>query len=414
MREVLERLGEEAAKCAGDPVWALSDDDLVSGLDAAHRLEAAAAAAKAHLVRQIEIRGIAASQDHRGIAHWLRSRLRIDPQTARDLVQVAGAIDRYAGLDRAYSAGDVHTRQVWAIAEALDDLPADAGAEVVERAQSFLLDQAGQFEPAKLRRLGGRILEHVDPDRADADDEAALRQEEKRAHRRRAFTLAMPFEGSVRLTGYLSVEDAAVVRAALDPLCKPRTGDERTPAQKRADALVGVCRLAMNGGKLPENGGDRPQVVVTVSYDSISKELRHARLDTGETLSVKTARRMACDAKILPVLLGGAGQVLDVGRARRVADGPLRRALVARDQGCTFPGCDHPPDWCPAHHVRHWADGGATNQDNLVLLCGEHHRLIHEGDWEVRLGEDGRSDFIPPAWIDASRRPRRNIFHRRT
>jgi hypothetical protein len=370
MREMLEQLGEDAAKCAADPVWPLSDDDLVGCLDAAHRLEQAAAAVKAHVVRQIEIRDLARSQDRRGLVSWLRGRLRIDPQAARDLIEVGGAIDRYEHLDRAYSAGDIHARQVSAIAEALDELPADVGADIVERAQTTLVGLAREFEPAKLRRFGARILELVAPELADADDEAALRREEERARRRRGFTLSTPFEGSVRVTGYLPIEDAATVRAALDPLCAPRPGDERTPAQQRADALVEVCRLALSGGALPDNGGERPQLAITMSFDAVSKELRRARLDTGDSLSVSAARRIACDAQILPVLLGGSGQILDVGRSRRVAIGPLRRALVVRDQGCAFPGCDRPPRWCAAHHLRHWADGGPTDLDNLALLCG--------------------------------------------
>jgi hypothetical protein len=414
MLEALEQLGEGAAKCAGDPVWALSEEELVACLDAAHRLEQAAAAVKAHLVHQIELQGVTGSQDRRGIVRWLRGRLRLDPQAARELVELSRALYRYEHLDRAYSAGDIHTRQVSAIAEALDELPADLDADLVDLAQTELVDWARQFSPAKLRRIGTRILEHVAPDRADADEEEALRREEERARRRRAFTLSAPFEGSVRVTGYLPVEDAAIVRAALDPLCAPIPGDERTPAQQRADALVDLCRLAMSCGDLPDNGGERPQLSVTVSYDAVNKELRRARLDTGESLSAEAARRIACDAQVLPVMLGGAGQVLDVGRSRRVAIGALRRALVVRDQGCAFPGCDRPPRWCAAHHMKHWADGGATDQDNLVLLCGEHHRLVHEGDWEVRLGQDKRPDFIPPASIDPGRRPRRNMFYRRT
>jgi hypothetical protein len=151
-----------------------------------------------------------------------------------------------------------------------------------------------------------------------------------------------------------------------------------------------------------------------MSLDAVSGEVRRARLDTGEPLTADAARRIACDAQILPVMLGGQGQILDVGRSRRVATGALRRALVVRDQGCAFPDCDRPPRWCAAHHVRPWAQGGPTDLDNLVLLCGEHHRLVHEGDWEVRQSPDKRPEFIPPAAIDPARARRRNIFHRRT
>jgi hypothetical protein len=130
-------------------------------------------------------------------------------------------------------------------------------------------------------------------------------------------------------------------------------------------------------------------------------------------ISPTQAWRLACDAKILPAVLGGDGAVLDLGRTRRLFDGPLRRALVLRDGGCAFPQCDRPPRWCHAHHLTHWVDGGATCLDNAVLLCGAHHRVIHRGEWTVRLGPDRLPEFIPPAHTDPEQRPRRNTFHRR-
>jgi hypothetical protein len=180
--------------------------------------------------------------------------------------------------------------------------------------------------------------------------------------------------------------------------------------QRRADALVEVCRLALNTGDLPVNGGDRPQVTVTIPFDLLLAQLGAATLDTGERLSPAQARRLACDAQILPAVLGGEGQVLDVGQSRRLFTGPLRRALVLRDRGCAFPGCDRPHRWADGHHIRSWVDGGPTSLDNAVLLCRHHHH----SDWTVRLGHDGMPEFIPPACIDLHQRPRRNVYHRRT
>jgi hypothetical protein len=224
----------------------------------------------------------------------------------------------------------------------------------------------------------------------------------------------LPVAGAVRVSGTLTVEDAATVTAALDPLCTPPAGDTRTPAQLRADALIEVCRLALRTRELPDNGGEPPQVTVTVAFDALTASLGRGSLDTGEQLTPAAVRRLACDARILPIVLGGQGQVLDAGRSRRLATGPLRRALVLRDGGCSFPCCDRPPRWCDSHHLKSWADGGSTDLDNLVLLCGHHHRLIHQGDWTVQLGADRLPQFLPPAHIDHTRRPRRNLFHRRT
>jgi hypothetical protein len=153
---------------------------------------------------------------------------------------------------------------------------------------------------------------------------------------------------------------------------------------------------------------------VTISYDALTRSLTAATLDTGERITTATARRLACDAQLLPVVLGGSGQVLDTGRARRLATGPLRRAVIARDRGCAFPDCDRPPRWCDCHHLISWADGGRTDLDNLVLLCRRHHRLAHRRDWQVRLGHDRLPEFLPPPYVDREQRPRRNLFHPRT
>ena len=138
------------------------------------------------------------------------------------------------------------------------------------------------------------------------------------------------------------------------------------------------------------------------------------RLDSGELLSPSAVRRMACDARILPAVMGGDGQVLDLGRSRRLFTGPIRRALVLRDGGCAFPSCDRPPAWCEAHHVLSWLLGGATTVDNGVLVCRVHHRLLHEPDgWRVRLGPDRMPEFLPPTWVDPGGRPIRNPRHGR-
>jgi hypothetical protein len=325
-----------------------------------------------------------------------------------------------------------------------------------------------------------------------------LERAEQRASRDRYLSLTAEGPSSVRLHGRLDAEAAAVVRAALDPLCAPRfhtagqtiggpahdrapvaggradpahdrapvaggpadpadgrmpvwplaagawvrpvvaagvaladgrgrvspvaaggvvdaPADDRTPGQRRADALVEVCRLALASGGLPANGGDRPQVVVTVPFDPVRRALGAGALDTGERVSVETVRRLACDARILPAVLDSRGQPLDLGRERRLFTGPLRRALVLRDGGCAFPGCDRPARWCDGHHVRHWSDGGETSLANAVLLCGHHHRLIHDerAGWAVHIGLDGRPVFTPPAWLDPTQVPRRNHYHRR-
>ena len=449
---MLEQLEAAAVKCAATPAWPLSDADITDCLDIAHRLQQQTTATLLHLVRAADTRGLAHQHGCRTTAGWLRSRLHLDPHAARTLIDQAAALDRHDAIDQALSCGAVNLAQATAITCALDDLTPEVDTATTGQARTTLLGWAGQLEAAQLRKLGTRILAHVAPDIADRHDQAALARDEQRTHRQRGFTLGLPTAGAVRVSGTLTVEDAATVHAALDPLCTPQAGDTRTPAQQRADALIDICRLALRTAELPDNGGEPPQVTVTVAFDTLTTGLSHARpgpghagpghaspgpghaspgharpspghaspspghasLDTGEQLTPEAARRLACDARILPVVLGGPGQILDAGRNRRTATGPLRRALTLRDGGCTFPACDRPPRWCDSHHIKHWADGGPTDLDNLVLLCGQHHRQIHQGDWTVQLGTDRLPQFLPPAYIDHTRRPRRNIFHRRT
>ncbi|MFF5172702.1 DUF222 domain-containing protein [Micromonospora sp. NPDC000089] len=415
MRAAVAVLDEVLDGLVDAPAWPLGEAELVASLDAVHAVEQRLAAVKLALVREVDGRGLATAQGASSTAVWLRDRLRVSGRSARELVRVAAALDAGPGAVRAaVVSGAVTVEQGEAIAAAVRALPVEAGPEVADKAVTVLLDAAGRFEPAVLRRLGERVLAHVAPELAERAELAALTRAAERAWDRRHVTLADQPDGQVRLAGSLDAETAALLRAAIDPLTAPSgEGDDRSPGQRRADALGEVCRLALSTGQLPDNGGDRPQLVVATRYDVLTGQLQTGTLDTGMRLTPSVVRRLACDAAVLPAVLGGDGQVLDLGRRRRLFTGPLRRALVLRDAGCAFPGCDRPPRWCDGHHIRHWADGGHTSLDNAVLLCGHHHRLIHHGDWTVRTGTDRRPEFLPPAWLDPHQHPRRNHLHRK-
>lgn len=415
--DALAQLETLAGRCANAPTWPLTDDTLVECLDRIHQVAQTIAAAESHLVREIDRRGLPVAQHATSTPVWLRERLRIGIHTAKRMVDLATALDQRPALDAALIAGTINAEQAATVAATLTDLPADLGPDLVDQAETVLIGQASQFEPSILRKAGQRILFHVAPEIADAADAEALRRMEARAWRTRAFHLTRHGDGRVRLTGWLDEAGAAIVNAALDPLCAPRhdgEGEPRTPAQRRADALVAVCDLATRTEHLPDSGGSRPHVTVTVPYDLLHEKLGIGTLDTGERLSPTQVRHMACDAHLIPAVLDTDGQVLDLGRGRRLFTGPLRRALEIRDRGCAFPGCDRPPRWCDAHHIHSWAEGWPTSLDNGVLLCGYHHRIIHQGHWTVRMGDDQLPEFIPPAYVDPLRRPRRNLYHRRT
>lgn len=415
MLRALAQAGGAVDDCAGTSLWALSDDDLLASLDAAHVLAQRLAAVQLGLVRAVDSRGLAVARGASSTSVWLRDRLRLSSRSARQLVQLAATVDAAPQAVRdALLSGAMTIEQGRVVAETIAALPPEAGPEVADKATQLLVTWADRFDPTILSRLGERVLTHVAPDLADQAELAALEKATERALARRHVTLSEQRNGQVRLSGNLDTETASLLREAIDPLCAPAgEHDDRSPGQRRADALGEVCRLALRTGQLPDNGGDRPQLVVTVSLDELVNGVRAGTLETGTPLTPGAIRRLACDAGVLPVVLGGDSQILDVGRQRRLFNGPLRRALVLRDGGCAFPGCDRPSRWCDGHHVRHWADGGATALGNAVLLCGYHHRLIHRGDWMVRIAPDGRPEFLPPNWLDPLRVPRRNLYHRR-
>jgi hypothetical protein len=443
VREALAVMRKALDECRSQAVYGLSIDELVSCVDDIQAVAQQVAAVQLALIRQVDTLGVAAAMGATGTLAWLRDRHRISGSAASRLVKLSRALDASATAD-ALAAGAVNVEQAQVIADAVAALP----AEHRTAAEEHLVGEAACFGPRELGRLGQRIFEVVAPEEADKQALDELERAERRAwHDRGLWLTDIAGTSKVRVTGWLDQDGAATVRAALDPLCAPRSTrrtarpssdpgadpgsdtatssvtdsgndtdptDIRSAGQRRADALVEVCRLASACGELPDNGGDRPQVVVTIDYDKLRQQVGVGTFDDGSHLSAAEARRLACDAGIIPAVLGGASQLLDLGRQTRLATGPLRKALVLRDRGCAFPGCDRPPRWCQGHHIQHWSNGGPTDLGNLVLLCGYHHRLIHHSEWQVRINpKDGLPEFVPPAYVDADQRPRRNRYHRR-
>ena len=199
--------------------------------------------------------------------------------------------------------------------------------------------------------------------------------------------------------------------------------DQRTRPQRLLDGLVGACKAALAAGDLPAAGGLRPQVMATIDYRDLLERLGGGVPETRATgsnagtlmftgpVTASTVRKIACDADIIPMVLGGEGRILDVGRASRVFPPHIRKALTARDGGCTFPQCTIPAPWCEAHHINYWSRGGSTGTGNGALLCSHHHHLIHKEQWSIQI-RGGVPWFIPPRHIDPHQVPRRNRYFR--
>jgi hypothetical protein len=184
-----------------------------------------------------------------------------------------------------------------------------------------------------------------------------------------------------------------------------------------------VDRL-LRSADLPEAGGIPTTVVIVMSYtdyvtargDTGTSQAAHgrgegvARFADGSPVAASTALRWADQAEVAWCVTTPQGAVLDLYRTRRIASPSQTVALIARDGGCSFPGCDTPPSWCERHHIVAWQDGGATNLDNLTLVCRYHHRHFETGGWTCRMNADGLPVWIPPTWVDRQRRP---ILHPR-
>ena len=211
-------------------------------------------------------------------------------------------------------------------------------------------------------------------------------------------------------------DDAAMfdaVAAVVDAKAKPFTGDDdRSVGQRQAEALADACGYVLDhapAATLPACGGHRPHVNVLVRLEDLQNRARGACLDFGGVTSPEALRMLCCDANVVPIVMNGRGQPLDVGRSTRVIPDGLRRAVAARDRGCAHPGCGRPVSWSECHHIVPWDCGGETKLSNLVMLCRAHHRQVHFTEWIVRI-RDGLPEFIPPPWVDPEQRPRRRAL----
>jgi hypothetical protein len=208
-------------------------------------------------------------------------------------------------------------------------------------------------------------------------------------------------DGMYAIDGVLDPVGGAALRTALDSLAK-RLGpdDDRSHKQRMADSFVELVNHAMDEGRLPKRNGVKPYVTVTTTLEGLKNEVGvpPADLELSLPISTRTLERLACDCTISRVLLADS-MVIDVGKATRVVSAPTRRALRVRDRGCRWPGCDRQVNWTTPHHIIAWSTRrGPTNPPNLVLLCFYHHRLVHEGGWQVvKAGREFR--FVPPEQV---------------
>jgi len=312
---------------------------------------------------------------------WLRWQCNLTATVASERVAISRQMAALPTTEQAFAEGDISYRHVSLIAQTASQL----GDRFEPQAENILVDAAKELDPWRLLRAIGHLKHCLDLDGVLGDA--------NEAHGRRFLHLSQTFDGVFRIDGRFDAEGGAVLRTALDAVIGPRLeGDNRMASERRADAAVELARRQLDDGRMPEVGGQKPHLAISVDLATLSKEpgSMAAELEWSLPIPAETARRLACDAAITPVIDGEADHT------SRVLPGATRRALVARDKGCRFPGCDCPPAWTDAHHIKHWADGGPTTLDNLVLLCRRHHRLVHEEGWTLELVHNRELVAIPP------------------
>ncbi|MEV8146786.1 DUF222 domain-containing protein [Arthrobacter sp. NPDC080073] len=370
---------------------------------------------------------------------------------------------RYGEVAAALACGSIASRPATTITMALERVRPLCSSETAADMEHALTMTAAENDADFLARIARRWTDAVDQDGAEPSEEA-LR------HLQGAF-LRKPKHGLQHLEIFATQDQYEHLLTVMNTATNPRScaspvpgpGDDqvdagggsgpanapvedmpvgshgdaafldrRTRAQKLLDGLLGACKIALATGTLPSAGGQRPQIMATIDHRELLASVKEAgqltflgqsghaggadgsQQGTGSftftgPVPAATLRKIACDADIIPVVLGGQGQVLDIGRASRIFPAHIRKAITARDKGCAFPSCTMPAPWCEAHHITYWSRGGPSSADNGVLLCSHHHHLIHKEEWHIQV-QAGVPWFIPPPHIDPGQKPRKNRY----
>lgn len=307
---------------------------------------------------------------------WLRICGGLSNRDAARLARTARRLRSLPVLGRAWSSGEISGGVVQVVC-----------ANVTDRTTSTFAAQEAELVPilARLSVADATVVMRQWAARAkealEGDDDGP--DEQRRAH------LSPLLDGCGRLDATLDRDGFQVARAAMRLALGARVeGDERTPAQRRHDALVTVFAFFLDHQMTRRGGHHRPHLNLTIPLAALLAARGQGTFDDGAPLTAGDARRLACDAAVHRVITRGDGSILDYGRATRVVSAALFTVIALRDQRCRFPGCDRHATLTQAHHIHHWTNGGPTRPDNLVLLCWHHHRVIHRPGWTLKLQPD--------------------------
>ncbi|MER6942065.1 DUF222 domain-containing protein [Nocardioides sp. NPDC127514] len=370
--------------------------------DLLERLEKLQAQQAALKLRVLATAGdIAEETGAKDASGWMRTELLVDKGVARSQVRLAAAVAKYDLVAAGLAEGVVSQDKARAITQALDAIEADpsASAEDLVLAEKLLVDYAARLTANELKIVGRRILAEIDPERFEQAEAKALQREEEHAQRRTFFSSRDNGDGTIDIHARVSRAVGLRLRTLLDSLAQPRKLSAEDKGRKAPyDRLLGQAFARVietyDVDQLPRHGGHGTTVFITMSVEDLRKDLGTAALGfDGEQITAAEARRMACNADLVPVVLGTDSEILDLGRTARLAYPVQHRALRLRDQCCQAEDCDAPAAWTEAHHLKPWSEGGRTSLANMVLLCASDHRRIHDPDYAYERLPDGRIRF---------------------
>jgi hypothetical protein len=391
-----------------DPVF-MSPHDQAKALTELHRQRTRLEALELKVLAAADRNGVGVDTGPQvgatSTAAWLAQMTLADRPTVAAKVKLARALDSdHLQVAAGLAAGDYSVEHAIVAVHALVDLATDLPIDLdpgldpgldpdlglVARAEKTLVEEAAHLTPRQLRTVGRHLLEVVAPDVAEQRDRDRLDRADAAAFA--TARLAMRSLGDGTTQGWFRLPDlhAAILKGAVEALIAPRKHDfapdpltGRTPdhATRMGQGFCEVLEhLPVDG--YGDHGGLAATLLVTLDHETLRTGLGSAALVDGTEISTGEVRRLACGAGIIPAVLGGPSAVLDLGREARLFNKAQRIALALRDKGCRAEGCDRPPSWCEAHHVtKPWAEGGKTDLEDGILLCGHHHRLAHHPDY---------------------------------
>jgi hypothetical protein len=403
--EFAERLTIRLEKLADQPLLSMTPAEKRTALATLARGEAQLAHLKLRLLEEAEHSEATLEAGAASAADWLAVQARQVRRDARSDLRLALALEDHGVLSAAMAHGQVNTAQARAILTALARLP-HTGAHAVSAeqrvaAEAHLVELAADHDAARLAVLGRHLFEVIEPDLAEEFEGRALEQEEERASRHTRFTMWQDDQGTCHGRFRIPARHGQMLEKMILALTSPtRPGqdliDPDLPTPTRHGIALTQLVEAIPADWLPTAGGCGATVVVTMTLEQLLADLDKAgvcTLDTGGHISAPEARRLACAAGIIPMVLGAKSQVLDLGRKRRLHTEAQRITLGVRDGGCTAEHCETPPGRCHAHHDHPWSAGGDTSLDNGRLLCPHHHRKIHDPHYQTTRLPNGKIRF---------------------